>query len=61
MSPRWSITHLEDMPTLAAGPDADLEFDNGHVRVWLRRLPAEDGRDGPQVVVQERQVDGSWR
>ena len=59
MSPRWEITDLESMPTLGERPDAELKFDNGEIRVWLRRLAAVDG--GPKVVVETKQSDGSWQ
>jgi hypothetical protein len=53
--PRWSITYLEDMPTLAQRPDSDLKYDDGQTRVWVSRT---DGR----VVLVERldEATGVW-
>ena len=59
--PRWSITHLEDMPTLAVGPDADLKYDDGSTRVWLRRSPSADRPPSSDVVVEKVQADGTWQ
>ena len=52
--PRWSITLLEDSPTLARGPAGDLKYDDGHTRLWL-------AHPGGQVLVERRDpATGSW-
>ncbi|WP_409332327.1 hypothetical protein [Trujillonella humicola] len=58
---RWSITHLDDMPTLAVGDDADLKFDDGQTRVWLRRSRSGGGHDGATVLVEKLQADHTWK
>ena len=58
---RWSITHLEDMPALAVTSDADLKYDDGETRVWLKRgSPADDG-SARGVVVEKLQADMTWK
>jgi hypothetical protein len=61
MSPRWQITELSSMPTLGERPDADLKWDNGEIRVWLRRPTEDGGCDAPDVVVERKQSDGGWK
>ena len=52
---RWSITHLEDAPTLAEGPDGELKYDDGRNRLWL-------SRPGDRVSVDRLdEATGTWR
>ncbi len=52
--PRWSVTHLEDLPTPARRSDAELEYDDGRTRLWL-------SRPGGRVVVERlEEATGTW-
>ncbi|GAB3299036.1 hypothetical protein GCM10027451_00060 [Geodermatophilus aquaeductus] len=59
--PHWSITSLEDMPTLDRTGDSDLKYDDGCTRVWLTRPREADGHPGGQVVVERLDpATGRW-
>lgn len=58
--PDYSLSELEEMPTLSQGQADDLKLDDGRERVWLSRCTMADGEPCNNKVTIEHLIDGRW-
>lgn len=57
---RYTLKHLDSLPTLSQGHVDDLKIDNVWERIWLSRLTRADGVEFDHMVTVERLTDDGW-
>ncbi len=60
MKTQYSLSYLENLPTLCTGQADNLKIDTGKVRVWLSRCGIEDGEPYNNKVSVEVLKNGRW-
>lgn len=56
----YTLTELQNLPTISQGQADDLKIDTGTERVWLCRCGVADGMPHDNNVIREQMIDNRW-